>query len=507
MLRVLACVYDQHNLWLVGAAAVVCICSWIVAVLGLGRMEMADARHRHAWLLLAGAAAGCGTWATHFISMLAFDPGLPIGFSLPVTLLSAAAGVACSWSAFEAHRSLAGPLSWLLAAFLLALGIVGVHFVGMMGVEAAARQAWHFDLVIASLLLVMAFAALGFAALSRATTNARRLVVSAFFVAGVVSLHFTAMGALTLVPDPRVAPPANVLDRDGLAATVTIAAAALIVIAAVAVLADRRIVEERLRRAEEADRAKSSFLASMSHELRTPLNAIIGYSELIEETSSEAGVVADARNVRESAGRLLTLVNDVLDLAKIEANRLVVTNAEFDLAELMDTLRHAMERMAEERGNTLIIEPCPRPLLVVGDPPRIKQCLLSLVSNAAKFAEQGVIRVETRVAGFLVEIAVSDTGIGMSEGQLERLFKPFAQQGGARGYSGAGLGLSIVKRLMDLMGGEILVQSAPRAGSTFTLRLPSPAAMAARAEEEMRHSNPSQALLKLAVWSQRPKAA
>jgi signal transduction histidine kinase len=480
MLRVVACVYDQHNLWLLGVAAVVCVFSWVGALLLLSRIETAAPHRRHTWLALAGATAGGGVWATHFISMLAFNPGLPVGFSLPVTLLSAVFGVGGVWASFELRRILSGNIGAISAGGLLAVSVVGLHFIGMAGVEAPAQKVWAADLVIASVLLAAAFAISGFVTLQQATTLRLRAVACGLFVCVVISLHFTAMGALSFVPDPRLPEPAGVLDRTGLAITVTFGAVALVLLSGVAALADRRIVQERMLRAVEADRAKSRFIATMSHELRTPLNAIIGYAELIAESSQEEFTVIDAAKVQVSARQLLVLVNDMLDLAKIEANRLPIRTSECSISQLVrDTCKGAEEQVAAQR-NTLLLSMEPDLPLVVGDPMRIKQCLLNLLTNAAKFTEDGYIRVRVHMVDGAVEISVSDTGIGMTEEQQQRLFTPFgADDSIARIHSGgAGLGLSLTKKLLQLMGGSIAVQSAPGKGSTFAISLPTAAAPA-----------------------------
>jgi signal transduction histidine kinase len=320
--------------------------------------------------------------------------------------------------------------------------------------------------------MVSALAVVGFAMLARG--GGGKIAACALFVGSVVSLHFTAMGALTLVPDPRLAPPASVLDRTGLAIIVTFGSSVLVLLTAVAAFADRRIVRERMLRAEEADRAKSRFIANMSHELRTPLNAIIGYSELIAETSTETMTVADAERVLAAANHLLALVNDMLDLAKIDANQLAVRRIECEVGPILEEIYDSMRPAAAARRNKVVVEFDAELPDVMGDPLRIKQCVLNFVSNAVKFTEDGLIRMEARRVGDAVDITVSDTGIGMNAEQIRRLFKPFVQADAsiAHNYGGTGLGLSVTKRLAELMHGAVAVASAPGKGATFTLSLP-----------------------------------
>ena len=224
-------------------------------------------------------------------------------------------------------------------------------------------------------------------------------------------------------------------------------------------------------RAEEADRSKSRFIANMSHELRTPLNAIIGYAELIAETSSEDMTVADAERVQASASHLLGIVNDLLDLAKIEANRLVVRTGPCDLAQLIEEASNSVAATASARRTTLTYSSDRDLPQVNGDPLRIRQCLLNLLSNAVKFTEDGEVNVEARASHDVVEVLVSDTGIGMTRDQVRRLFRPFVQADAsiAQTYGGTGLGLSITKHLMEMMGGAVTVETAPGAGSVFKL--------------------------------------
>jgi signal transduction histidine kinase len=470
MYRVIACVTEQHDPLLVVVAALVCIFSWAGALFVLDRVAIAGQRHRHAWLLLAAATAGLGTWATHFIGMLAFNPGIAVGFSLAPTVLSALIGVAGAWAGFEAHRTLRGAGGPIIAGLALAVGIAGLHFVGMAGVRAAAQQLWAVDLIVASVLTVAALAIVGFVMLSRSVAGSK-LAACALFVGGVVSLHFMAMGALTLTPNPLMSQPSDVLDRAGLAVMVTFGAAALVMLTATAAFADRRIVEERLLRAEEADRSKSRFIANMSHELRTPLNSIIGYAELIAESSVEEMTIADAERVHVSATHLLSLVNDMLDLAKIEANRLVLRTAPCDLAQIVVETRESLDSTAKAKRNriSVLVERDLPPVL--GDALRIKQSLLNVLSNAIKFTEDGEVVIEARRLGETVTLRVTDTGIGMTPEQIRRLFRPFVQADAsiAQTYGGTGLGLSITKHLMEMMNGAIDVDSAPGRGATFTL--------------------------------------
>jgi PAS domain S-box-containing protein len=235
-------------------------------------------------------------------------------------------------------------------------------------------------------------------------------------------------------------------------------------------------------RAESASHAKSQFLANMSHELRTPLNAIIGYAEIIQEDLEPAGLavsVSDAGKIRSSALHLLDLINEVLDLSKIEAGRMDICREPVDLAALASDIVAASRPLAQSNGNVITLEVGSVKTVTVSDPLRLRQCLLNLISNACKFTRNGSVTVKlerTAMAGTgdQLEIAVSDTGVGIAPEALTRLFKPFSQadETTTREYGGTGLGLAITRDMARLLGGDVAVTSRPGSGSTFVLCIP-----------------------------------
>jgi signal transduction histidine kinase len=219
----------------------------------------------------------------------------------------------------------------------------------------------------------------------------------------------------------------------------------------------------------------------MSHELRTPLNAIIGYSELLQEEAEERGqtdLVADLEKIHLAGGQLLTLVSGILDLSKIEAGKMELQLETFDLAALIAGVVTTTEPLVAKNGNVLRVEGPDDPGLMHADPDKVRQILLNLLSNAAKFTRQGTITLA--VARELTDgtdwvcFRVTDTGIGMTPTQMETLFQPFTQADGtiAHRYGGTGLGLALSARFCWMMGGAIGVESEVGKGSTFTVRLP-----------------------------------
>jgi len=232
--------------------------------------------------------------------------------------------------------------------------------------------------------------------------------------------------------------------------------------------------------AEAANRAKSQFLANMSHELRTPLNAILGYAELVREEAEERGLTEftpDLERVGAAGRHLLTLINDVLDLSKIEAGKIELVTAPFPVRRVVDDVRATVEPLVARKSNTLVVH-CPDAAGTMhSDETRIRQVLFNLLSNASKFTERGTITLEVARAGDAVTFAVTDTGIGMTPEQQGKLFEAFVQADAsiASKYGGTGLGLAISRRLCRLMGGDIDVSSEIGRGTTFTVRLPATA--------------------------------
>ncbi|MBT9447029.1 MAG: PAS domain-containing protein [Hyphomonadaceae bacterium] len=227
--------------------------------------------------------------------------------------------------------------------------------------------------------------------------------------------------------------------------------------------------------AEEANRAKSRFLANMSHELRTPLNAIIGYSEMLEETDASREATADLQRIQRAGRHLLALVDDVLDLAKLESGPTELVVGPIWVSRLIDDAKDFITPAAVKNGTTITFdEACPE-CVVRADETKLRQCLLSLLSNAAKFTENGEIHVTLRRRDATsVEIEVRDTGVGMTEAHVDQLFQPFmhADSSIACRVGGTGLGLVITRSLMLHMGGDIRAESRLGAGSKFTLTIP-----------------------------------
>jgi signal transduction histidine kinase/DNA-binding response OmpR family regulator len=238
-------------------------------------------------------------------------------------------------------------------------------------------------------------------------------------------------------------------------------------------------IQDKGRQLESASQHKSQFLANMSHELRTPLNAIIGVSEMLREDAEAAKQDTEPLDRVLGAGQhLLALINDILDLSKIEAGRMELQLETFALGPLIANVVKTIEPLATKNANQVTVDCDPAIGALHADQMRLRQALLNLLSNANKFTDQGTINIDTRQrkeeARDWITISVTDTGIGMTAEQMGKLFQEFSQADASttRKYGGTGLGLAISKRFCEMMGGDITVESTPGRGSTFTIRLP-----------------------------------
>jgi len=239
-------------------------------------------------------------------------------------------------------------------------------------------------------------------------------------------------------------------------------------------------IQDKNRQLQLASENKSQFLSSMSHELRTPLNAIIGLTEMMVSNAARFGTekaLEPLRRVNAAGTHLLSLINEILDLSKIEAGKLDLNPEPVNLTRLMDEVIGTAGQLAEKNKNRLVVEAQENLGALTADPMRLKQILLNLLSNACKFTKEGEVALRVRKVADgrdWVELAVADTGIGMTPEQQAKLFQDFTQADSltARRYGGTGLGLAISRKLARMMGGDVTVASEPGKGSVFTVRLP-----------------------------------
>ena len=241
----------------------------------------------------------------------------------------------------------------------------------------------------------------------------------------------------------------------------------------------QRELEELTDEAQSANRAKSQFLANMSHELRTPMNAIIGYSEMLADEAEDLGLekfIPDLKKIRTAGKQLLALINDILDLSKIEAGKVDLHYEEFEVRDMIKDVATISEPLAAKNSNKLVLNVVDAGMY--SDLTRVRQILFNLLGNACKFTHSGTVQLtvsgEATSQGDFVKFQVQDSGIGMTPEQIDKVFEAFAQADSSttRKYGGTGLGLAITKKFCEMMGGTIAVESEPGKGATFTVRLP-----------------------------------
>lgn len=501
MLRVLTCITQEHHLWLLVLAALICALTSTSAFTMLERAKGREQRMAKVWTLAAGATAGLGVWATHFVAMTAYNVGIPLEFALLPLFGSLAISLAVQGGVFWIAATARTLTTRVMAGCGAGLGIIAMHYFGMAGVEANAIMRWDAELVAASVSMSVLFAAIAFGVFFTSAHRLRALQAGVVFLLAICALHFTGMSALTLVPTHTAAAPQDGISQAMLGVVVGFAALICLISALMTALADmylsdrQRLENIRLRdtvaartaelvamaeAAKAANNAKSQFIANMSHELRTPLNAIIGYGEMIHE--DQDGVheqsALDSRRIVKAGQHLLGIINDILDLSKIDAGRIELETMRFEASALASEAMDAVRPAATSNETNV------RVLLGAdigcgeSDAFKIKQCLINLLSNAVKFTPGGAVtlqgRRETRRGVAWLVFDVIDTGIGMSAEQAERLFQPFIQADASmtRKFGGTGLGLAITRSYARLLGGDVTVTSVLGEGSRFTFTVP-----------------------------------
>jgi PAS domain S-box-containing protein len=243
---------------------------------------------------------------------------------------------------------------------------------------------------------------------------------------------------------------------------------------------DAKIIAEKAQHiAEDAVKAKQQFLSNMSHEIRTPMNAIIGFTKVVLKTELSSKQKEYLTAIKMSGDSLIVLINDILDLAKVDAGKMVFEQIPFKLSSSIRTMLHLFEPKIEEKNLELVVSYDKNiPEVLVGDPVRLHQIILNLVSNAVKFTLQGKINVDVKIfketkQNITIEFKISDTGIGIPKEKMGKIFENFQQasSGTSRLYGGTGLGLAIVKQLVESQGGEVKVRSRVKVGSKFSFQM------------------------------------
>lgn len=481
----------HHNHLLVILSVIIAVFSSYVALDLANSLAIAKGRARWFWLLGGSLAMGTGIWSMHFVAMLAFSmPGVTISYDVPLLILSILVAVAASAMTLTlVSRDSLSPRTFVVGSLCMGAAISGMHYIGIASMRMAAIIYWNTYLVIASIVIavVASFVALLLAFKLRNNTSTRGFqyrgaggIIMGFAISG---MHYTAMAAMHIVPSGE-----SLIQGDQLLATNGLAVAviiATIVILCIALFGS--IMERELSRRigmntalKTAIRTRDEFLSIASHEFKTPLTSIKLQNQLILRTVVKNSNLTDVEKEKlssmlnqtdKSIERLARLVDDLLDISRISTGKFVLQLETFDLSELM---KDTVERLVPLLSKSNCQVELKKIDEVVGtwDKFRIEQVIINILTNAARYGAGKPIEVKIFKDGNFAKICIKDFGRGIASEDLERIFQKFERANLPEETKGLGLGLFIVKEILQMHHGNIQIISEVNKGSEFIVTLP-----------------------------------
>jgi signal transduction histidine kinase len=483
----------HYNSPLVLVSIGIAIMASYVALDLTGRLYRARGPARWVWWLGGSVAMGTGIWSMHFVGMLAFHLPVSVRYDGTLVLLSVVVAVGASALAlFVASRSVLPIPVLMVSGLLMGAAINGMHYIGMAAMRLPAAITWRPALVVASIVIAVTASLLALhQAFSLRRTGGgpfrwRRLGPAVLMGAAISGMHYTGMAAATFRAAPFAAAPGMLsLHPTGVSLAVVAGTVLILSLAlAGAAFEDRTRLLTRAQRAQHdaeiASRLKDEFLATLSHELRTPLNVIVGRAEMLRGVAHDPAQVLDyAQTIGRNGQALSRLVEDLLDVSRITLGGMQLAWQPVDVPALVEVAAEGIRPAAEARGLRLTVQVDGAVSRVTGDPTRLQQVILNLLTNAMKFtARGGDIRVSVSTNEEYVVVEVRDTGQGIDAAFLPYVFDMFRQEqpGSLRPQGGLGIGLSVVQRLIELHGGKVSASSeGPGRGSAFVISLPTQA--------------------------------
>jgi diguanylate cyclase len=453
------------------------------------RISRAHGLVRWTWWMGGSVAMGVGIWSMHFVGMLAFHLPVPVAYDGSLVAASVLVAIAASALAlFVASRAVLPLPILMLSSLPMGGAIVGMHYIGMAAMHLPARVHWRPGLVAASVVIAVTASLLGLLSafrlrnVGRGVLRWRNVLAAVLMGIAISGMHYTGMAAANFSHSTLVPRPGALSMHTGAMSLAVIAGTILIFALALAGAAfDERTRlltrEQRARHdAEVASRLKDEFLATLSHELRTPLNVILGRTQMLRAIAHDPVQVAQTADTIARNGEALTrLVEDLLDVSRITLGSVQLEWQPVDVAALVELSAAGIRPAADAKGVRLSVTTA-RPARVTGDPTRLQQVVLNLLTNAIKFTPRGgEVHAEVRQHDGSVSIVITDTGEGIDPGFLPHVFDMFRQgeATASRAHGGLGIGLSIVQRLIELHGGAVSATSAGRGkGAAFTVTLP-----------------------------------